>query len=210
MRRLLATATLLFATFGLTPPALAATEGGPAGSAGAVSGLAANPQVLIKTSLGDITVELDEAKAPDTVKNFLGYVDDGHYKDTQFHRVIKGFMIQGGGYGADLSEKPTRAPVANEADNGLKNARGTIAMARTNDPNSATAQFFINHVDNAMLDHKAKTPRGWGYAVFGKVTSGMDVVDKIAEVPTGANANRMTDVPKTPVMIESITRIPAK
>lgn len=210
MRRLLASATLLFATFGLTPPALAATEGGPAGSTGAVSGLATNPQVLIKTSLGDITVELDEVKAPATVKNFLGYVDDGHYKDTQFHRVIKGFMIQGGGYGADFSEKPTRAPVANEADNGLKNARGTIAMARTNDPNSATAQFFINHVDNAMLDHKAKTPRGWGYAVFGKVTSGMDVVDKIAEVPTGANANRMTDVPKTPVMIESITRVPAK
>jgi peptidyl-prolyl cis-trans isomerase B (cyclophilin B) len=193
MRRLLATATLLFAALGLTQTALAA-----------------NPQVLIKTSAGDITIELDEAKAPATVKNFLTYVEDGHYKDTQFHRVIKGFMIQGGGYGADFKEKSTRAPVANEADNGLKNDRGAIAMARTSDPNSATAQFFINHADNAFLNHKAKTPQGWGYAVFGHVTSGMDVVDKIAAAPTGANPNGMTDVPKTPVMIESITRIAPK
>jgi len=193
MRRRLATATLLAALFGLAQPAVAA-----------------NPQVLIKTSAGDITVEMDEAKAPATVKNFLSYVDDGHYAGTQFHRVIKGFMIQGGGYSADFTEKSTRAPVANEADNGLKNDRGTLAMARTSDPNSATAQFFINHADNAFLNHKGKTPQGWGYAVFGKVTSGMDVVDKIAATPTGANAKGMADVPKTPVMIESVTRVGAK
>ncbi len=210
MRRLIATATVLLAALGLNQPGLTATETAQAGGAGAVSGTAANPQVLIKTNLGDISVELDEARAPATVKNFLGYVDDGHYRGTQFHRVIKGFMIQGGGYGADFKERSTREPVANEADNGLKNARGTIAMARTSDPNSATAQFFINHADNAMLDHKAKTPRGWGYAVFGKVSSGMDVVDKIAAVPTGTNPNGMADVPKTQVMIESITRIPPK
>ncbi len=193
MRRRLATATLLAALFGLAQPAVAA-----------------NPQVLIKTSAGDITVEMDEAKAPATVKNFLSYVDDGHYAGTQFHRVIKGFMIQGGGYSADFTEKSTRAPVANEADSGLKNDRGTLAMARTSDPNSATAQFFINHADNAFLNHKGKTPQGWGYAVFGKVTSGMDVVDKIAATPTGANAKGMADVPKAPVMIESVTRVGAK
>jgi cyclophilin family peptidyl-prolyl cis-trans isomerase len=179
MRHLLATTTLITALIGLAQPALAATEGGHAGNAGAVSGLAANPQVLIKTSAGDITVELDQDKAPATVKNFLGYVDDGHYAGTQFHRVISGFMIQGGGY-------------------------------RTSNPNSATAQFFINHADNAFLNHKAKTPQGWGYAVFGRVVSGMDVVDKIAAVPTGANAKGMADVPKTPVMIESIARVSAK
>jgi peptidyl-prolyl cis-trans isomerase B (cyclophilin B) len=210
MRHLLATTTLITALIGLAQPALAATEGGHAGNAGAVSGLAANPQVLIKTSAGDITVELDQDKAPATVKNFLGYVDDGHYAGTQFHRVISGFMIQGGGYSADFTEKSTREPVPNEADNGLKNDRGTLAMARTSNPNSATAQFFINHADNAFLNHKAKTPQGWGYAVFGRVVSGMDVVDKIAAVPTGANAKGMADVPKTPVMIESIARVSAK
>lgn len=210
MRRLLATATLLTTLIGLTQTALAATEGGHAGNAGAVSGLAANPRVLIKTSAGDITVELEPGKAPATVKNFLAYVDDGHYAGTQFHRVIGGFMIQGGGYTADFTEKSTRAPIPNEADNGLKNDRGTIAMARTSDPNSATAQFFINHADNAFLNHKAKTPQGWGYAVFGHVVSGMDVVDKIAASPTGANAKGMTDVPKTPILIESVTRVDAK
>jgi len=210
MRRMLANVTLLTALIGLAQPLVAATEGAPAGSAGAVSGSAANPQVLIKTSAGDITVELDPAKAPATVKNFLSYVDDGHYAGTQFHRVIKGFMIQGGGYTADFAEKKTRDPIPNEADNGLKNDRGTIAMARTSNPNSATAQFFINHADNAFLNHRAKTPQGWGYAVFGRVTSGMDVVDKIAAVPTGANANGMADVPKAPVLIEGITRVGAK
>lgn len=190
MRRLLATATLLTALFGLSQAAQAA-----------------DPRVLIKTSAGDITVELDPEKAPATVENFLGYVDSGHYTDTQFHRVIKGFMIQGGGYTADFSEKDTQAPVANEADNGLKNDRGTIAMARTSDPNSATAQFFINHGNNAFLNHKSKSPQGWGYAVFGRVVNGMDVVDEIASVATGANAKGMSDVPKETVLIESITRV---
>jgi cyclophilin family peptidyl-prolyl cis-trans isomerase len=193
MRRLLATATLFAALIGLTQTALAD-----------------NPKVLINTNVGDITVELDPDKAPATVKNFLSYVDDGHYAGTQFHRVINGFMIQGGGYTADFKEKDTRAPVANEADNGLKNDRGTIAMARTSNPNSATAQFFINHADNDFLNHRGKTPQGWGYAVFGHVVSGMDVVDKIAAVPTGVAANGMTDVPKTPVVIESISRVDAK
>jgi cyclophilin family peptidyl-prolyl cis-trans isomerase len=193
MRRLLATATLLTALFGLSQAAQAA-----------------DPRVLIKTSAGDITVELDPEKAPATVENFLGYVDSGHYTDTQFHRVIKGFMIQGGGYTADFSEKDTQAPVANEADNGLKNDRGTIAMARTSDPNSATAQFFINHGNNAFLNYKSKSPQGWGYAVFGRVVNGMDVVDKIASVATGANAKGMSDVPKETVLIESITRVDTK
>jgi cyclophilin family peptidyl-prolyl cis-trans isomerase len=193
MRQLLATATLFAALIGLTQTAMAA-----------------NPEVLIKTNIGDITVELDPAKAPATVKNFLSYVDDGHYAGTQFHRVISGFMIQGGGYTADFKEKDTRAPVANEADNGLKNDRGTIAMARTSDPNSATAQFFINHSDNDFLNHRGKTAQGWGYTVFGHVVSGMDVVDKIAATPTGVAANGMSDVPKTPVVIESISRIDAK
>jgi cyclophilin family peptidyl-prolyl cis-trans isomerase len=193
MRRLLATATLLTTLVALTHPAFAA-----------------NPQVLIKTSAGDITAELEPDKAPETVKNFLTYVDEGFYAGTQFHRVIKGFMIQGGGYTADFTEKPTHAPIPNEAENGLKNTRGTLAMARTGYPHSATAQFFINHADNAFLDHQAKTPKRWGYAVFGRVVSGMDVVDKIAALPTGTGAKGLTDVPSTPVIIESITRVGAK
>jgi cyclophilin family peptidyl-prolyl cis-trans isomerase len=193
MRRLLATATLLSALIGLAQPAIAA-----------------NPRVLIKTSNGDIALELEPDKAPATVKNFLAYVDEGFYTGTQFHRVMSGFMIQGGGYMADFAEKNTREPIPNEADNGLKNDRGTIAMARTSNPNSATAQFFVNHADNAFLNHSGKTPQGWGYAVFGHVVSGMDVVDKIAAVPTGVSAKGMADVPKTPVMIERITRIDAK
>ena len=207
MRRLFATATLLTALIALTQPALAATEGG---QAGASSGSAANPQVLIKTSAGDITVELDPNKAPGTVKNFLSYVDEGFYAGTQFHRVIKDFMIQGGGYTADFTEKPTHPPIQNEAENGVKNERGTIAMARTGYPHSATAQFFINQADNAFLNHQAKTPKRWGYTVFGHVVNGMDVVDKIAAMPTGAGAKGLTDVPTTPVLIESITRIDAK
>jgi len=207
MRRLFATATLLTALIALTQPALAATEGG---HAGASSGSAANPQVLIKTSAGDITVELDPNKAPGTVKNFLSYVDEGFYAGTQFHRVIKDFMIQGGGYTADFTEKPTHPPIQNEAENGVKNERGTITMARTGYPHSATAQFFINQADNAFLNHQAKTPKRWGYTVFGHVVNGMDVVDKIAAMPTGAGAKGLTDVPTTPVLIESITRIDAK
>jgi peptidyl-prolyl cis-trans isomerase B (cyclophilin B) len=207
MRRLIATATLVTALIALTQPALAAAEGG---QAGAVSGSAANPQVLIKTSAGDITVDLDPNKAPETVKNFLTYVDEGYYAGTQFHRVIKDFMIQGGGYTADFTEKPTHAPIQNEAENGVKNERGTIAMARTGYPHSATAQFFINQADNAFLNHQARTAKRWGYTVFGHVVNGMDVVDKIAAEPTGTGAKGLTDVPKTPVMIESITRIGTK
>ena len=160
--------------------------------------------VRMQTSMGDIMLELDRDKAPETVDNFLRYVDDGFYDGTVFHRVIEGFMIQGGGYTKDYRKKPTRGPVKNEADNGMKNQRGTVAMARTSDPNSATAQFFINVVDNDFLDHRAPTPRGWGYAVFGRVTEGMDVVDKIRGVKTGSGGPFRKDVPKTPVVIERV------
>lgn len=139
----------------------------------------ANPMVLLETTSGEILLELFEDKAPETVKNFLQYVDDGFYENTIFHRVIKGFMIQGGGLTMRLEEKETREPVKNEADNGLSNERGAIAMARTMDPHSASAQFFINTVDNPELDHSSPSPHGWGYCVFGKVVEGMDVVDKI-------------------------------
>jgi len=162
-----------------------------------------NPSVKIETSLGDIIVELNAEKAPLTVKNFLGYVEDKFYDGTVFHRVIRDFMIQGGGMTADLSEKSTKAPISNESANGLKNDRGTIAMARTNDLHSATSQFFINVVDNGGLNHGG--PYG-GYAVFGKVTEGMDVVDKIRAVPTGYKGAH-GDVPKETVTIVSITKI---
>jgi peptidyl-prolyl cis-trans isomerase B (cyclophilin B) len=160
----------------------------------------ANPKVVLETSLGRIVLELDATRAPKTVANFLGYVKSGHYDGTIFHRVIPGFMIQGGGMTADLSEKRTGAPVPNEADNGLKNERGTVAMARTSDPNSATAQFFVNTVDNKFLNHSGKTAQGWGYAVFGKVVEGMDTVDKIAAVKTG-NRGPYQNVPLEPVTI---------
>ena len=156
-----------------------------------------NPTVLLETSSGDILVELFADKAPQTVANFLKYVDDGFYTNTIFHRVISGFMIQGGGMGARMDEKPTREPVTNEADNGVKNDRGTLAMARTRDPHSATAQFFINLVDNAFLNHSSPTPDGWGYCVFGKVVEGMENVDKIAKVKTktvGFHENVPTDM----------------
>ncbi len=158
-------------------------------------------KVKLTTSMGPIVLELDEQKAPATVENFLGYVKSGHYDGTIFHRVISDFMIQGGGFDASYKQKQTRAPVQNEADNGLKNKRGTVAMARTGDPHSATAQFFVNVVDNAFLDHKAKDQQGWGYCVFGRVTEGMDVVDKIKDVPTGANGPFTKDAPNTPVVI---------
>ncbi|GGH64376.1 peptidyl-prolyl cis-trans isomerase B [Comamonas phosphati] len=164
----------------------------------------AEPQVLLKTSMGDITVALNEAKAPKTVANFLQYVRDRHYDGTVFHRVIDGFMIQGGGMDAGMKEKATRAPIALEAGNGLKNDRGTIAMARTGDPNSATSQFFINVANNDMLN--APKPDGYGYAVFGKVVKGMDVVDKIRTVATG-NRGMHQNVPTTPVTILSATEI---
>jgi peptidyl-prolyl cis-trans isomerase B (cyclophilin B) len=163
-----------------------------------------NPIVLVKTSKGDITLELDAAKAPLTVANFLQYVGAGHYDGTIFHRVIPGFMIQCGGMTTEMKEKATQAPIKNEADNGLKNVRGTIAMARTSVVDSATSQFFVNLVDNDFLDHSAPTPRGWGYAVFGKVIGGMETVDIIARVPTGSRGAH-ADVPSEQVVIQSIT-----
>jgi len=158
--------------------------------------------ILMKTSKGDIKLELDKEKAPNTVANFLAYVESGHYTGTIFHRVIDNFMIQGGGFDASMSQKPAPDTVDNEADNGLANARGTIAMARTSDPHSAGAQFFINVKDNAFLDHTAKTPQGWGYCVFGKVVEGMDVVDTIKVVPTAGQ-----DVPTETVTIEEVVVI---
>ena len=166
-----------------------------------------NPEVVFQTSLGNFTVELYADKAPKTVANFLQYVDDGFYTNTLFHRVIDGFMIQGGGFTPQFERKQTRPPILNEADNGLKNLRGTIAMARTFDPQSATAQFFINVADNPNLDFKDKTPRGWGYTVFGKVIKGMDVVDAIKSQPTGPGGPFQQDVPKTPVVILGISRV---
>jgi peptidyl-prolyl cis-trans isomerase B (cyclophilin B) len=163
-----------------------------------------NPRVTVSTSLGDIILELDQAKAPVTTENFLAYAMAGHYDGTIFHRVIPGFMIQGGGFDPQMQQKPTQAPIANEADNGLRNQRGSIAMARTSDPHSATSQFFINLKNNAFLDHVGKTAQGWGYTVFGRVVEGMDVVDAIAQVPTG-NRGPHSDVPKEPVVIESVT-----
>ena len=158
-------------------------------------------KVLLKTNKGDITLTLDAAKAPKTVANFLEYVKKGHYDGTIFHRVIDNFMIQGGGMTAGLKEKSSGAQIENEADNGLKNERGTVAMARTSDPHSATAQFFINVGDNDFLNHSAKNAQGWGYAVFGKVTDGIDVVDAIRKVKTG-NSGFHQDVPTEDVVIE--------
>ncbi|MEW5838938.1 MAG: peptidylprolyl isomerase [Pseudomonadota bacterium] len=166
------------------------------------SAAAAAPRVELETSLGDIVLELDAKAAPKTVANFLSYVQDKHYDGTIFHRVIPGFMIQGGGFDAAFVQKTTRPPVENEAANGLKNNRGTLAMARTNAPHSATSQFFINTVDNAFLDYKAPTPQGYGYTVFGKVISGMDVVDKIAAQPTGSGGPFRSDVPRETVLIK--------
>ena len=158
------------------------------------------PYVELETTMGNIVIELNQEKAPNTVANFLEYVKSGHYDGTIFHRVIDGFMIQGGGMDANMKEKSTNAPIQNEADNGLKNEVGTIAMARTSDPHSATAQFFINVKDNSFLNFSGKNPQGWGYAVFGKVTEGMDIVNKIKGVPTGKYGFH-ADVPTTPVVI---------
>ena len=171
------------------------------------------PHVLVETNLGSFELELFPDQAPKSVANFLEYVSSGFYNGTVFHRVIDGFMIQGGGFTPDYERKPTNAPIVNEADNGLKNQRGTIAMARTMEPNSATAQFFINVKDNDFLNHTSKTPRGWGYAVFGKVVKGMDVVDKIRKVKTGPGGVFPQDVPQEAVIIERIsvtTAQPAK
>lgn len=158
-------------------------------------------KVKMTTSLGTIVIELDNAKAPVSAANFADYVKSGFYDGTIFHRVIPGFMAQGGGFDTSFNQKATKAPIKNEADNGLKNDRGTLAMARTNDPNSATAQFFINYKDNGFLNHTSPTPSGWGYAVFGKVVEGMEVVDEMAKQPTG-NRGMHQDVPKTDIVIE--------
>lgn len=179
---------VLFALLLITTPALAGTK------------------VAIETTQGTITVELDDEKAPATVKNFLAYVDQGFYDGTIFHRVIKGFMIQGGGFTGDLVQKATAAPIKNEAANGLKNRRGTIAMARTQIVDSATSQFFVNLEDNAFLDYRDPLPQGFGYAVFGRVVAGLEVVDRIGKVPTGTRS-RFSDVPLETVTIKSVRRV---
>jgi len=168
--------------------------------------MSTSPQVILHTNQGDIRVELDAAKAPKTVENFIAYVQDGFYDGTIFHRVISNFMIQGGGFDADMQQKATRAPVQNEANNGLQNVRYTLAMARTSDPHSATAQFFINVSDNAFLNHTAPNTNGWGYAVFGKVVEGTEIVDKIKGVKTG-NRGFHQDVPLDAVVIEKATLV---
>lgn len=158
--------------------------------------------VILHTSMGDIKLELNKEKAPVTVENFVGYVNDGHYNGTVFHRVIDGFMIQGGGFDKDMQQKPTKEPIKNEANNGLKNDAGTIAMARTQEPHSASAQFFINVKSNDFLNFSGETMQGWGYAVFGKVVDGMDVVEQIKSVKTGRHGFHQ-DVPMEPVIIET-------
>ncbi|WP_434063678.1 peptidylprolyl isomerase [Paenalcaligenes faecalis] len=168
--------------------------------------MSTNPHVLLKTNKGDITIELDAEKAPKTVENFLNYVNSGFYNGTIFHRVINNFMVQGGGFEVGMAQKDTNAPVENEANNGLKNDRYTLAMARTNDPHSATAQFFINVADNDFLNHTNPTPNGWGYAVFGKVIAGNEVVDAIKGVKTGSKGFHQ-DVPVDDVIIESATLV---
>lgn len=203
---------LLACTFFLFVSGLAHAENQAAGE-GASGETMMNPnmpRVRLATNLGDIVIALDQAKAPKTVANFLAYVNEGFYNGTIFHRVIDGFMIQGGGYTKDFQRKATHRPIENEANNGLKNERGTIAMARTSQPHSATSQFFINVVRNDDLNFRSQTPRGWGYAVFGKVVEGMDVVDAIRRSPTGTNGllPRELDprnVPKNPIIIESAT-----
>lgn len=164
----------------------------------------AGPVVAMRTSLGDLRIELFPDEAPETAANFLEYVEDGFYDGTIFHRVVRGFVIQGGGFTAEMEEKETRAPIENEATNGLRNRRGTLAMARTGDPHSASSQFFVNTKDNAMLDHTGQDRRGWGYAVFGRVISGMETVDRIEASPV-VSRNGHNDVPDTPVVIESAT-----
>lgn len=174
-----------------------------------IDGLSRSPHVVISTSAGDIVVELDAENAPNTVDNFLAYVDDNFYADTLFHRVIEGFMIQGGGFTPAFRRKTTRSPVSNEAYNRLKNRKYTIAMARTTAPHSATSQFFINTDDNNNLDHTDTSPRGWGYTVFGRVVDGRQVVDTISQVKTGSGGHFKRDVPVDDIVITSITRVPS-
>jgi len=202
---------LLFAALGAgaavaqDAPATPAATPAPA----AAETAAANPRVALHTTMGDIVIELYPDKAPKSVENFLQYVKDKHYDGTIFHRVIDGFMVQGGGFTADLKQKTTRPPIVNEANNGLSNSKGTVAMARTNDPNSGTSQFFINVVDNSRLDHVSpENGFTWGYAVFGKVVEGMDVVDKIRVVETAPAGPLPKDVPKTPIVVTSAEVLP--
>lgn len=195
MRYLLSCLTLFIFAFSATPYTLAADS--------------TLPRVRIATNLGDMIVELDSNKAPKTVDNFLSYVKDGSYDGTLFHRVIGDFMAQGGAYSAEYKPRPMRASIQNEATNGLKNERGTIAMARGYDPDSATNQFFINVADNPFLDHHAPKPGYWGYTVFGRVTEGMDVLDKIRNTPTGAGGPFAQDVPRIPIIITKISIEPA-
>jgi len=196
--------TLILA-FGLSPLAWSQTETSEAGTAAETEPSTQEyPELILHTNYGAITVELFEDKAPESVANFLQYARDGHYDNTLFHRVIPNFMVQGGGFDAEFNQKATRDPIFNEADNGLANDRGTLAMARTNDPHSATSQFFINVTDNAFLNHRSKhSGQTWGYAVFGQVTDGMDVVDTIRQVPTGRQGPH-ADVPNEPVIIERV------
>ncbi|MDR0457862.1 MAG: peptidylprolyl isomerase [Burkholderiaceae bacterium] len=202
-RRLLQGAAALLAAATLALPAIAVGQ-----STAPATGKIAhhlNPRVKFVTTDGDFVVELYPDQAPRTVANFLQYVRDKQYDGTIFHRVIKTFMIQGGGYDIHYQEKPTRAPIKNEADNGLKNTPYTIAMARKPGPDSATAQFFINVADNGFLNYTAPTPQGWGYAVFGKVVDGQSVVDKIRDTPTGPGGPFPSDAPQTPIVIQSVT-----
>ncbi len=197
--------SLIFAGLLVPVLALAQTPATPAPAAEPAPAQAAAPapRVALHTNLGDIVIELDPVKAPASSENFLAYVKDGFYNGTVFHRVIDNFMAQGGGYTADLQPKPTRAPIQNEANNGLSNLRGTLAMARTGEPHSANSQFFINLVDNPRLDYvSSENGMTWGYAVFGKVVEGMDVVDKIRAIPTGGQGPFHSDVPTQPVVIE--------
>lgn len=187
-------ATFLFALFSMIAIPSCANENDTTGASKMIT-------VLITTNQGDITLELDSEKAPDSVANFVQYANDGHYNGTIFHRVIPGFMVQGGGFTPDMKQKETRPPVKNEADNGLKNIKGSVAMARTNAPHSATSQFFINLKDNGFLDYPGQD--GWGYCVFGKVTDGLDVITAIEKVKTG-NRNGMGDVPLEDVVIETV------
>jgi peptidyl-prolyl cis-trans isomerase B (cyclophilin B) len=166
----------------------------------------ATTSVVVETDLGNIEIDLEDEKAPKSVENFLKYVDDKHYEGTLFHRVIPGFMAQGGGYDASFEKKAVRDPVDNEADNGLKNTRGTVAMARTSEPNSATSQFFVNVKDNGFLDHTGKNSTGWGYCVFGTVTAGMDVIDKIVAVATGQRGPFAKDAPLENIAIKTVRR----
>ncbi|MFC4159669.1 peptidylprolyl isomerase [Chitinimonas lacunae] len=170
---------------------------------------AANPHVLLRTSSGEIEVEVFLDKAPTSALNFLKYVQSGQYTGTIFHRIIPGFVVQGGGMLPDMSEKPVRASIVNEAKNGLSNTRGTLSMARTMAPHSASAQFYINLADNVRLDYRDESPRGWGYAVFGRVVRGMEVVDKMAQVPTG-NVGEHQNVPQTPIVLEQAGVLPAR